>query len=208
MGIQDRDYWQDWKRGNEGEGPYRKPFPGGSGGSGQPSRRFKIIDEVRAPVRRQSQRPLPQTDHVPEVLLKKLTYLAVFVALVVAAMLAYRWYALHQLNQSMLRLMNDVPKAMTAPIQQSLQVQSQSTHQVEERRKQLALERDLEMQRAIARQELKDRLDREHAERVQRRNAAWERFYQPSHECRRDATVECANAFIRAQRAFSEQYKD
>ncbi len=28
MGIQDRDYWQDWKRRREGEGGYIKPFPG------------------------------------------------------------------------------------------------------------------------------------------------------------------------------------
>lgn len=202
MGIQDRDYWQDWMRGNEGEGPYRKPFPGGSGGSGNPPRRFKIIDEVREPAGRQLP---PQSDHVPEVLLKRLTSLAAVVGFAVVALLAYRWYALHQLNQSILAFMNEVPKAITAPVQQSV---IQSHAQAEERRRQLALERDLEMQRAIARQEMRDRLDREHAERVRRRNAAWERFYQPSYECRRDATVECANAFIRAQKAFNEQYKD
>lgn len=198
MGIYDRDYY--WE--NRDIDGSRLPPSG---------RRFRVVDEVRyrssqpseshSSFRRRSSRPVSQQDHVPEALLKKLTYLALFVALVVAYLLAHRWYALHRIDRIVHSSINALPHAVAAP---QAQLQSQS----DERRKQLSLERDLEMQRAIARQKLKDRLDREHAERVKRRSAAWERFYQPSPECLRDATVECANAFIRAQKAFNEKYKD
>lgn len=35
---------------------------------------------------------------------------------------------------------------------------------------------------------------------------AWEKFYQPSAFCREHATVECANLYIRARRAFDAQW--
>jgi len=46
------------------------------------------------------------------------------------------------------------------------------------------------------------------AMRQERREMAWRQFFTPSQECLRDATVECANAYIRAKRKFDEQYRD
>ena len=46
------------------------------------------------------------------------------------------------------------------------------------------------------------------AKRQERREIAWRHFFTPAPECLRDATVECANAYIRAKRKFDEQYRD
>ncbi len=46
------------------------------------------------------------------------------------------------------------------------------------------------------------------AKRQERREIAWRQFFTPAPECLRDATVECANAYIRAKRKFDEQYRD
>ena len=56
-------------------------------------------------------------------------------------------------------------------------------------------------QRKIAQQQ-QDELD-------DRRQAAWERYYQPSAACRADSsTMNCANAFMVAKKRFLEQYQD
>ena len=39
-----------------------------------------------------------------------------------------------------------------------------------------------------------------------RRAELWKKFYKPAPGCERSATVECANAFIRARRQFDESY--
>lgn len=38
------------------------------------------------------------------------------------------------------------------------------------------------------------------------REIAWRKFFTPAPECLDDATVECANAYIKAKRKFDEQY--
>lgn len=44
---------------------------------------------------------------------------------------------------------------------------------------------------------------------LQQKEAAWEREFKPSAACRNDAsTIECANVYIRARRAFEASYKD
>ena len=44
------------------------------------------------------------------------------------------------------------------------------------------------------------------SEEGRRRAQLWERFYRPDPSCERSASVECANAFIRARRRFDELY--
>jgi uncharacterized protein HemX len=44
------------------------------------------------------------------------------------------------------------------------------------------------------------------ADESRRHRESWERFYKPDPACERSATVECANAFIRARRRFEETY--
>jgi ABC-type multidrug transport system fused ATPase/permease subunit len=44
------------------------------------------------------------------------------------------------------------------------------------------------------------------ADEGRRRSQLWERFYRPDPTCERSASVECANAFIRARRRFEELY--
>lgn len=47
------------------------------------------------------------------------------------------------------------------------------------------------------------------AERDARRQAAWERYFQPSPACRADSvSLDCANAFMAAKKRFLEQYRD
>lgn len=40
------------------------------------------------------------------------------------------------------------------------------------------------------------------------REIAWNNFFTPAPECLKDATVECANAYIRAKRKFDAEYRD
>lgn len=74
-------------------------------------------------------------------------------------------------------------------------------------------------QRIAAEQVERDRLaeqnrqsqiaQQQQAELDARRQAAWERYYQPSAACSADSsTMNCANAFMAAKKRFLEQYKD
>jgi hypothetical protein len=44
------------------------------------------------------------------------------------------------------------------------------------------------------------------ADEVARKNTAWEKFYRRSAKCSDAGTVDCANEFIRARRAFEVKY--
>jgi len=57
------------------------------------------------------------------------------------------------------------------------------------------------------RQEAEDAARGAAQEEEQARAAAWAKFYRPSASCRDSVSVECANAYIRAKRAFEAQYK-
>ena len=67
------------------------------------------------------------------------------------------------------------------------------------------IERDFQAQQA-----LQKRLQQQaEADRDARRQAAWERYYQPSAACVADSsTMTCANAFMAAKKRFLEQYRD
>lgn len=59
---------------------------------------------------------------------------------------------------------------------------------------------------AIAQFRLQEQM--ELARRNDKREAAWQKYFKPSQKCLDDSSVECANTYIRAKRAFNDQYKD
>lgn len=74
-------------------------------------------------------------------------------------------------------------------------------------------------QRAAAEQIDKDRIaeqerqrliaQQQEVERDARRQAAWERYFQPSAACKADSSsMSCANAFMSAKKRFLDQYQD
>ncbi|WP_284335838.1 hypothetical protein [Comamonas sp. NoAH] len=187
MGIQDRDYWHERQREQEGLPPRREPS------FEEPKRRIRILDEVRAPARLKSR----SLDNFFKVIL-------LFAAFFVLALLGYRWYVT-TLVKDAIGIATGAVEQMTA---NQAQISARINAQAAEQRKKQEAEKLLLIQKANEERALQLRLQVEHDERVRKREAAFKRFYQPSQACMNEASVECANAFIRAQRAFNEQYKD
>lgn len=51
--------------------------------------------------------------------------------------------------------------------------------------------------------------EQERREKAARKEAAWQKFYQPSDACRHDsADISCANRFMASRKAFEQQYRD
>jgi hypothetical protein len=73
---------------------------------------------------------------------------------------------------------------------------------------QLEQQRQDEMRvRALAEQQrAADAAQRAEAEAAERKERAWNRFYQPPTHCVITATMDCTNRYIRAKRAFEEKY--
>ncbi|MEP6482428.1 MAG: hypothetical protein ABJA94_10525 [Rhodoglobus sp.] len=99
--------------------------------------------------------------------------------------------------------------AEAAQREQSLRLQALERERIEAAEKQARsarLEQDeANRLRGIATQ----RVNAQKAETVEvdgqrRRTELWQKFYRPAPGCERSATVECANAFIRARRKFDE----
>lgn len=100
-------------------------------------------------------------------------------------------WRLEQASKQMLQELNAMKESERRAEQHRLQ--QQKDQQDQQRR--LQLERDLQrQQRDLA---------------VKRKEQAWANFYQPSYTCRLDALrADCADAHIKAKRAFEAQYKD
>jgi hypothetical protein len=77
-----------------------------------------------------------------------------------------------------------------------------------ERRRQVALQAaEDERHRRFAEREREDVESRQAAvDDAEARERAWAAFYRPSPACRDASTTECANAYIRAKRAFEARY--
>lgn len=151
-------------------------------------RRFRVIDEVR---HRPSE---PVESRSPERLLGWLTFIS---ALIVVTFISYQvridraekqaqQAAVHQATQA------SIARAAEANARASAQAEQQARLQAEQ----------LEQRKRLLEKLNKD------AERKLQRDAAWERFYRPSAQCKADWTVECANALIRARARFDDQYKN
>lgn len=89
--------------------------------------------------------------------------------------------------------------------QEATRLFQQSDQQRQQREAAAQIERE-----AQAEQARQKRLQQQaEADRDARRQAAWERFYQPSAACKADSsTMTCANAFMAAKKRFLEQYRD
>lgn len=86
-------------------------------------------------------------------------------------------------------------KAMEDKQRQVQQQRLQQQQEQQERMRRQSLERDLERQQQVL--------------AARRKEQAWEKFFQPSLICRADPSRgDCADAHIRARKAFEAQYRD
>lgn len=178
MGIQDRDYWRD-----------RYNHRSHAGDADPTHWRH---DELHIPT-------TPAAKQQPEQLLRAVT--AVF-ALGIAAFFGFTYWSTDQQSQAQIQMQDAQARATAQAREQAMQraqLLNQQAKQQEARRK---LQQAQSQNRQI---ELQD-VQQQSLDAQRRKEAAWNKFYQPSPQCLRDATVECANAFIRAKRKFEAQY--
>lgn len=115
-----------------------------------------------------------------------------------AAMFAYEGITALRIEQAMRKQADQINQAQRKAQQDLAKEQAGRDQRVEQQRQQAQAQReayqaDQALQRA----------------RVQRRETAWNAFYQPSLACRIDAvTAVCANEHIAAKRRFDAQYVD
>ncbi|MDR0204046.1 MAG: hypothetical protein LBJ40_18025 [Delftia acidovorans] len=119
--------------------------------------------------------------------------LGVFIGGLVAA-LAYEQILAWRVNEALKEVQAQTQRA-TAQIQRSQELAEQQR------------QRDREEQDEQRRQALEQA--RQEGLRQERKNAAWERFYQPPEVCKVDsATMPCVNAYMAAKKRFELQYRD
>ena len=91
-------------------------------------------------------------------------------------------------------------------VKKALQAADQELRAIQ---KATALDLQMRDQAARDRQQAEARRSADQREKRFRKEQAWQQFYQPSAECRRDAmSYGCADAHIRAKTAFEAQYRD
>lgn len=151
-------------------------------------RRFRVIDEVR------HRPPDPAESHSPERLLASLTVIS---ALIVVAFISYQSRIDRAEKQAQQAA---VQQATQASIARAAEAKARASAQAEQQVR-------LQAEQLEQRKRLLEKLNKD-AERKLQRDAAWERFYRPSAQCKADWTVECANALIRARARFDDQYKN
>lgn len=183
MGIQDRDYY--WEHRNRVD-----PNMVDDGESG----RVNPPGNVHKAWRRQDSNSV-------ERLLKILALIAIVVG---AILIAQRWYIAHSFNRA---LANSAQFGQKVSAEQA-QALARANALALERARKAETERQLQMQKIGAENELRRKLIAEQALRTKAKQDAWERFYKPSKNCFTEASVECGNEHIIARRAFNEQYKD
>ena len=89
---------------------------------------------------------------------------------------------------------------------QALQAQREASKQQARREAELRLQESLRSQVTAKQQRLENDRKRAAMAEVDRKERAWTRYYRKPAICNDAATVECANAFIRAKRTFEEKY--
>lgn len=89
---------------------------------------------------------------------------------------------------------------------QALQVEREAAERQARREAELQLRESLRSQSIARQQHLEYDRKRAAMAEADRREHAWSRFYRKPAVCDDAATVECANAYIRAKRAFEEKY--
>ena len=98
--------------------------------------------------------------------------------------------------------MNQALKEVQAQTQRAADQLQRSQQRAEQQR-----QRDREIQEEQRQQALEQA--RQARIRQERKNAAWERFYQPPDACKADSsTMPCVNAYMAAKKRFELQYRD
>lgn len=102
-----------------------------------------------------------------------------------------------------------VPKmaaAMMAPLNQQAERALEQSRRLQA---EAAQRREDEARRKAEAAAAIERAQQEAAARMARKDAAWLAYYKPTAKCKDDpVTVDCANAHIRAKKAFEGSYKD
>jgi hypothetical protein len=93
-------------------------------------------------------------------------------------------------------------RAQAAAAQAQQEVAARQANREAELRRQDALR----TQAIIERWRAEDEQLRAHKAEAERKDRAWAKFYRRSPVCEAAATIECANDYIRAKRAFEERY--
>ena len=190
MGIQDRDYWRDWKRAQE---------------AGRIDPTHWREDELNQPGScRQTFTARSSADLGGENILRFWSWMLGAAVIVAALTLGFRAWQEHQA----LKRLEAIAQQAAEQMREQQLIASQIAYQQalkNEQKKQAALERAKALGEARAAQERTAALEKQSQAR---KAAAWESYYKPSAACQRDpATVDCANEHIRARRAFDAQFK-
>lgn len=151
-------------------------------------RRFRVNDEVR---HRPSE---PAESHSPERVLGALTVIS---ALIVVVFISH----LSRIDRTEKHAQQVVAEQATQAA--ITRAEAENAHAAVQAEQQARLHAEqLEQKKRLLEKLNKD------AERNLQRDAAWDRFYRPSAQCKSDWTVDCANTLIRARNAFAAQYRD
>lgn len=130
--------------------------------------------------------------------------LGVFIGGLLAA-LAYEQILAWRMNEALKAVQTQTQRA-TAQMKRSLELaeqQRQRDREAQDEQRQRDREAQDEQRRQAVEQARQERL------RQERKNAAWERFYQPPEACKVDsATMPCVNAYMAAKKRFELQYRD
>lgn len=130
--------------------------------------------------------------------------LGVFVGGLLAAFV-YTKYMAWEMNQALGQINTAVTKETQRMWSDTNQFVQKNERAVQQRVAAEQVEKDRITEQARQRQIAQQ----QQAELDDRRQAAWERYYQPSAACKADSsTMICANAFMAAKRRFLEQYRD
>lgn len=180
MGIQDRDYWRD--RYNHRS----------RAGDADPTHWRQ--DELYA-----SGKPAPV--HPPEQLLMAVT---IVFAVAAAAFFGFNYLSERKRQQLQVSMQDAQSRAIAQAREQALQ-RAQLLHQ---QTKQQEARRQLQHMQPQVQQQQMHSARQQALDAQSRKEVAWQKFYQPAPHCLQDATVECANAFIRAKRQFEATYQE
>lgn len=189
MGIQDRDYWRDWKRAQE---------------AGRIDPTHWREDELNQGTGGQTFATRSSADLGGEDILRFWSRVLGFAVVVAALTFGFRAWQEHRA----LKQLEAIAQQAAEQMRQQQLIASQIARQqalINEQKNQAALERAKALGEAREAQDRTAALEKQYQAR---KAAAWESYYKPSAACQRDpATVDCANEHIRARRAFDVQFK-
>ena len=130
--------------------------------------------------------------------------LGVFIGSLMAAFV-YTKYMAWEMEQTLGPVNAKLNREAKRMSEETSRLFQQAERERQQREATAQIERDAQIE--FARQ--KRQQQQAEADRDAKRQAAWERYYQPSASCVADSsTMTCANAFMAAKKRFLEQYRD